>query len=87
MEYLSQGGNLQRFFLVLNQRRRQDFDSGGGTVSGVGLVGGQRFFENFQKVSRENCKNALFLLFISKKFKTALIFRAFRRQIQIVGKF
>ena len=38
------------------QRRRQDFDSGGGTLSGVGLVGGPGGIGEFSKICKKILK-------------------------------
>ena len=76
---------LNSYIIRFYQRRRQDFGSGGGTFQGVGLVGGPgggaprtpENFENFQKISQENCKNWIILVDFSKKLKNpALNFRA-----------
>ena len=45
-------------------------------------------FENFKKISQENGKKWIILAYSQQDFKNpALIFRAFGRKIQIVGKF
>ena len=68
----------------------------GGTFYGVGIVGGPgggapqtpENFENFQKISQENCKKWIILGDFSKKLKNpALNFRALDEKTNCVGNF
>ena len=83
-------------FICKYQGRSQDFISGvehfkGSASWGVRLApspGRRKNFENLQKFSLENCKKCIILAYFTQNLTNpALIFRAFGRKTQIVGKF
>ena len=56
-------------------------------VAMIFFLGGT-LFENFQKISLENCEKCIILAYFSKKLTNhALIFRAFGRKTQFAENF
>ena len=85
-----------RILPIRIQRRRQDFGSGGGNIlgglprrgSGGGAPRTPENFENFQKVSQENCKKWIILGDFSKKLKIPEVkFRSLDEKPNCVGIF